>query len=69
MKVTDIANAVSSKAKQDIVGVRPGEKLHEQMIGIEDAPYTFPNTQDILRFCHPSMNGIRIQIELQMGRR
>jgi UDP-N-acetylglucosamine 4,6-dehydratase len=41
MKVTDIANAVSSKAKQDIVGVRPGEKLHEQMIGIEDAPYTF----------------------------
>ena len=41
MKVTDIANAVSSKAKQDIVGIRPGEKLHEQMIGIEDAPYTF----------------------------
>ena len=23
------------------VGIRPGEKLHEQMIGIEDAPYTY----------------------------
>ena len=41
MKVTDIANAISADAKQDIVGIRPGEKLHEQMIGIEDAPYTY----------------------------
>ena len=39
--MTDIANAISSKAKQEIVGIRPGEKLHEQMIGIEDAPYTY----------------------------
>ena len=23
------------------IGVRPGEKIHEQMISIEDAPYTF----------------------------
>jgi FlaA1/EpsC-like NDP-sugar epimerase len=41
MKVTDIAKAVSANAKHDIVGIRPGEKLHEQMIGIEDAPYTY----------------------------
>jgi UDP-N-acetylglucosamine 4,6-dehydratase (inverting) len=41
MKVTDIAKAISANAKQDIVGIRPGEKLHEQMIGIEDAPYTY----------------------------
>jgi len=41
MKVTDIANAISADAKLDIVGIRPGEKLHEQMIGIEDAPYTY----------------------------
>lgn len=24
-----------------VVGIRPGEKLHEQMIGSEDAPYTY----------------------------
>ena len=39
--VTDIAKAINEKAKIKIVGIRPGEKLHEQMIGIEDSPYTF----------------------------
>jgi UDP-N-acetylglucosamine 4,6-dehydratase/5-epimerase len=41
MNITDIARAVSETAKQKIVGIRPGEKLHEQMIGVEDAPYTY----------------------------
>ena len=41
MKVTDIALAVDDKAKQEEVGIRPGEKLHEQMIGSEDALYTY----------------------------
>jgi UDP-N-acetylglucosamine 4,6-dehydratase/5-epimerase len=41
MKVTDIARAVAPEARHDIVGVRPGEKLHEQMIGVDDAPYTY----------------------------
>lgn len=41
MKVVDIAKAVNPLAKLEIVGIRPGEKLHEQMIGIEDAPFTF----------------------------
>lgn len=41
MNITDIARAVSKDAKHEIVGIRPGEKLHEQMIGIEDAPYTY----------------------------
>ena len=41
MKVTDIALAVNPDAKQEEVGIRPGEKLHEQMIGIEDSPYTY----------------------------
>ena len=41
MKVVDIARAIQPNAKFDIVGIRPGEKLHEQMIGSEDAPYTY----------------------------
>lgn len=41
MKVTDIARAVDPDAQHQIVGIRPGEKLHEQMIGAEDAHYTF----------------------------
>ncbi len=41
MKITDVALAVDKKAKQEEVGIRPGEKLHEQMIGLEDAFYTY----------------------------
>ncbi len=41
MKVTDIAAAVAPNAEHEVIGIRPGEKLHEQMIGPEDAPYTF----------------------------
>lgn len=41
MRVIDMALAVAPLAKHQIVGIRPGEKLHEQMIGQEDAPYTY----------------------------
>jgi len=41
MTILDIANAVVPGAEQKIIGIRPGEKIHEQMIGLEDAPHTF----------------------------
>ena len=41
MKVTDLARVVAPEAKQEVVGIRPGEKLHEQMIGAEDAYFTY----------------------------
>ena len=41
MKVIDIAKCIAPTAKQEITGIRPGEKLHEQMVGIEDANYTY----------------------------
>lgn len=41
MKVTDVALASAPNAKHEVVGIRPGEKLHEQMIGTEDALYTY----------------------------
>lgn len=41
MKVTDLARVIAPEARQEIVGIRPGEKLHEQMIGAEDAFYTY----------------------------
>ena len=41
MKMTDVALAIAPGAIHDIVGIRPGEKLHEQMIGPEDAPHTY----------------------------
>ena len=41
MTIVDIASASVPGAKHDIVGIRPGEKLHEQMISTEDAPHTY----------------------------
>ena len=41
INVTDIASAISPKATHKIIGIRPGEKLHEQMISSEDASYTY----------------------------
>ena len=41
MNIVDVARAVAPDAKHQIIGIRPGEKIHEQMIGIEDAPNTF----------------------------
>jgi FlaA1/EpsC-like NDP-sugar epimerase len=41
MKVTDLARVVAPDCKQEVVGIRPGEKLHEQMISAEDSNYTY----------------------------
>ena len=41
MKVTDLAKVIAPNSKQKIIGIRPGEKLHEQMISSEDALSTF----------------------------
>ena len=41
IKVTDIAKVISPKAKLKIIGIRPGEKLHEQMISKEDSITTY----------------------------
>jgi len=41
MKVVDVASVVAPDARQEIVGIRPGEKLHEQMISEEDSYFTY----------------------------
>jgi len=55
MKVVDLASVVAPGAEQKEVGIRPGEKLHEQMIGLEDAnsTYEYPGYYKIL----PVING------------
>jgi len=41
IKITDIANVIAPKAKHKIIGIRPGEKLHEQMISKDDSFSTY----------------------------
>jgi len=72
MKITDVAHVIAPDAKQEIVGIRPGEKLHEQMIGAEDSffTYEYPEHFKIL----PQINGwandrkrIRDGVKVQEG--
>jgi UDP-N-acetylglucosamine 4,6-dehydratase len=39
-KVTDLARAIAPAAKLNIIGIRPGEKLHEYLISIDEARHT-----------------------------
>jgi UDP-N-acetylglucosamine 4,6-dehydratase (inverting) len=55
MTITDIAKASAPEAEFDIIGIRPGEKLHEQMISPEDSfsTYEYDDHYKIL----PAING------------
>ena len=50
IKVTDIAKVIAPQAMHKIVGIRPGEKLHEQMISSDDcySTYEYPSYYKIL---------------------
>ena len=37
VRVTDLARVVAPECRQEVIGIRPGEKLHEAMIGEDDA--------------------------------
>jgi UDP-N-acetylglucosamine 4,6-dehydratase len=39
-RITEVAEAIGPECKQETVGIRPGEKLHEEMITASDAPNT-----------------------------
>ncbi|WKZ36465.1 MAG: UDP-N-acetylglucosamine 4,6-dehydratase (inverting) [Anaerolineales bacterium] len=39
-KVTDLAKAIAPDAELDIIGIRPGEKLHEMLISEDEARHT-----------------------------
>jgi UDP-N-acetylglucosamine 4,6-dehydratase len=41
MRIVDLASAVAPEAKLEEVGMRPGEKLHEEMISSDDSRRTF----------------------------
>jgi FlaA1/EpsC-like NDP-sugar epimerase len=40
-KIIDVASAIGPNCKQEIVGVRPGEKIHEEMITASDSYSTY----------------------------
>jgi UDP-N-acetylglucosamine 4,6-dehydratase len=41
MKITEIAESINGSKKFNVIGIRPGEKLHEEMISPEDSKHTY----------------------------
>jgi UDP-N-acetylglucosamine 4,6-dehydratase len=54
MKILDLAEALAPECKIKYVGIRPGEKLHECMIGEDDSSFTyeFPHHYEIQPAIH-----------------
>lgn len=40
-RIIDVATAVAPSCRQEIIGIRPGEKIHEEMITSSDSFYTY----------------------------
>ena len=40
-KILDVAKAVAPNSRIEVVGLRPGEKIHEEMITSSDSEHTF----------------------------
>ncbi|NIM94804.1 MAG: UDP-N-acetylglucosamine 4,6-dehydratase (inverting) [Anaerolineales bacterium] len=40
MRVVDLAKAIAPQAKIDVIGIRPGEKLHELLVSEDDSRHT-----------------------------
>ena len=65
MKITDLATAIAPECRQEVAGIRPGEKLHESLIGEEDGRNAF-EYDDYYVISRPSWTS-DVQKELPKG--
>lgn len=70
MKMTDLASIMAPEMEQEIVGIRPGEKLHEIMVTVDDGRNTLqmedryiiePNFTFWKRDCYEGANVKRVE--------
>ncbi|MFU8646594.1 UDP-N-acetylglucosamine 4,6-dehydratase (inverting) [Lysinibacillus sp. RSDA_15] len=66
MKVTDLAKAIAPECKMEIIGIRPGEKLHEAMIMEDDARHTLEYVDYFV--IYPEINNWELN-EMDNGRK
>jgi FlaA1/EpsC-like NDP-sugar epimerase len=76
-KVTDIADIIAPDIKQEVIGIRPGEKLHECLITSEESVFTKETKSDYIikplnkeinqdRFSYNSLNNERFLDKKQL---
>ena len=66
MNIMDILKAIKPNADYEVIGIRPGEKIHEQMIGAEDAHYTY-EYDEYYKILPVINNWQQVKNELKMG--
>jgi UDP-N-acetylglucosamine 4,6-dehydratase len=62
MKVVDLAKSVAPNLPHELVGIRPGEKLHEIMITEDDSRMTL-ELQDRYVICPPTERWSRAHLD------
>ena len=67
IKVIDIARGIDPDAEPYIIGIRPGEKLHEQLISAEDSHHTFE--YDGYYKVMPAIDALGNKARIKNGRR
>lgn len=66
-RVVDLAEAMNDNASIEIVGIRPGEKLHEEMITASDAENTLDLGKYYALFPHPDHQSYQTYLEKNKG--
>ena len=69
MNIVDLAKAIAPEAKLDIIGIRPGEKIHEVMVSSDDAINTVEfSTYFVIQPSQPWWDNIKY-IKINGGKR
>lgn len=63
-KVVDLATAVDPLARQEIVGIRPGEKIHETLISFEEGQLTLETEEVFIILPRLQMESYQKQLDL-----
>ena len=60
MNIMDLAKAIAPEAKTEIIGIRPGEKIHEVMISSDDALNTLEfDSHYVIQPAHPWWDNLK----------
>jgi len=69
MNIMDLAKAIAPKAKIEIIGIRPGEKIHEVMISADDSINTLEfKSHYVIQPAHPWWDNVEY-IKIKGGKR
>jgi UDP-N-acetylglucosamine 4,6-dehydratase len=52
-KIMDVAEAIAPSCKKKIIGIRPGEKIHEEMVSVADSLYTYEFNKHYIIIANP----------------